>query len=164
MAVERMRIGPARSRLDHQSGALTRFGLSRLAIGVGSLCAALLTAAPLRAEPEILDGDAFRALAEGHTLWFEQGGRPFGVEQYLEGDRTLWRPEGGPCEEGIWFESNGTICFLYDNGLGPQCWIVTRRGGEIFARSVGDPDGLAELRMSDRSTETLGCPGPSLGV
>ncbi|MEL6235581.1 MAG: hypothetical protein AAFR46_14350, partial [Pseudomonadota bacterium] len=70
----------------------------------------------------------------------------------------------GPCEEGIWFESNGAICFLYDNGLGPQCWIVTRRGGEIFARSVGDPDGLAELRMSDRSTETLGCPGPSLGV
>ncbi|MEM9047448.1 MAG: hypothetical protein AAGC92_01905 [Pseudomonadota bacterium] len=120
--------------------------------------------APAAADTEILGEEGFRALAEGQTLWFEQGGVPFGAEQYFDGGRTLWRPEGGLCEYGIWYEQDGAICFVYENGTGPQCWQVLRRDGEVFARSLSDPSGLAELKMSRRDQQPLDCPGPSVGA
>lgn len=120
-------------------------------------------AGPAAAE-ERLSAEEFEALSEGHTLRFDQRDLPFGAEQFFEGRRTLWRPLGGECVEGVWYERDGAICFLYEEQGSEQCWHLLRREGEIYARSIDDVSGAAELRMSERSTRPLDCPGPSLGA
>jgi hypothetical protein len=127
----------------------------------------LLLAAPVRAEPvgaEPVSGAEFRAFAEGWTLWFERDGRFFGAEQYLAGDRARWRFGTGGCEDGWWIEREGAICFAYETNPNLQCWMVTRRDGTLFARSVDDPEGADELRVFRRDRAPLDCPGPSTGV
>lgn len=128
------------------------------------LAAALLLLALPAAAEEVVTGEEFRALAEGQTLHFELGGGPYGSEQYLPGNRTLWRFGTEECEEGVWWEEAGTICFRYDSNPVSQCWIVTRRNGDVFARTVDDADGSGELRLARRDREPLACPGPNVGV
>jgi hypothetical protein len=128
-----------------------------------ALAALVLLAGPAAAE-ERLDGPAFEALSEGWTLHFERDGLHFGSEQFFEGRRSLWRAGEMECEEGIWYESEGSICFVYESVPIPQCWLVMRRGEDIFARATDDPAGLAELRMSRRDQVPLSCPGPSVGA
>jgi hypothetical protein len=123
----------------------------------------LLPGLPAAAD-EVLDGTAFRELAEGWTLHFELDGRLFGSEQYLPGDRTIWRPGTEGCERGVWWEQSGAICFAYEGQPAPQCWIMTRRNGDIFARTVEDIDGTGEIRMSGRDRAPLACQGPAVGV
>ncbi|RMF34365.1 MAG: hypothetical protein D6754_15180 [Alphaproteobacteria bacterium] len=132
-------------------------------LSVLPLCLAL--AVPAGAVEERLDGAAFRALSEGYTLHFEQGGVHYGTEQYFRDRRSLWRPGGSDrCEEGRWYEENGAICFIYEDEIGPACWHVIRRDGDVYARSVNDPDGLAELHLYRRDRVPLNCKGPSVGT
>ncbi len=129
-----------------------------------SLALPVSLALPAGAAEERLSGEAFRELSEGYTLHFDLDGTHFGSEQYLPGQRSLWRFGEDGCERGVWFERDGAICFSYDGQPDLQCWVVARRDGQVFVRTIDDAEGLAELRMTRRDREPLACPGPNVGV
>lgn len=136
----------------------------RRAAALAPAALALLLAGPPARADEPMGPAEFRDYAEGWTLHFELDGRVYGAEQYLPGQRSLWRFGEEGCERGVWFGEGEAICFSYETNPGPLCWLVYRRGGDIFARlrDVG-PEG-GELRVSRRDRAPLHCPGPSVGV
>lgn len=96
-----------------------------------ALCVAICVGAvPALAETR-LNGEAFERQTTGQTLTFSHMGLPYGVEQYLPGRRVLWAFIGDTCQEGIWYERESMICFVYDyDPLNEQCWsfFLTDRG------------------------------------
>ncbi len=132
-----------------------------------ALAVLMLSALPARADGPV-DGDAFEAMAEGHTLYFRQGtGAPleYGAEQYFDGRRARWRYADGECTDGIWWEEDGLICFAYETSPAPQCWHFEERGGRFRARLADVPPGDASELLLDRiDDEPLDCPGPDTGV
>lgn len=112
-----------------------------------------------------MSGAEFEAYTEGRTLSFSSHGTPYGIEQYLPGRRVRWAFIGDTCQEGIWFERDETICFVYDyNPTEEQCWIFTRSGNGLRGVFEG-PDGpgteLYEVQQSDRP---LTCSNLDVGV
>ncbi|RVV98740.1 hypothetical protein EKE94_07510 [Mesobaculum littorinae] len=128
--------------------------------------ASLLTllAAPLPAlAQDAMSAAEFDAYTRGKTLYFSNGGVPYGIEQYLPGRQVLWSFLEGECKTGSWYERDGMICFEYEDGLSPQCWEFYREGPGLRARFEGDPEEtlLYETRSADAP---LQCNGPMLGV
>ena len=124
---------------------------------------ACLTAAPLAAEVQ-LNAESFERYTTGRTLSFSFDGVPFGIEQYLPGRRVLWAFLGNECQEGVWYEREGMICFIYDTNPDEQCWHFYRGEAGLRATFVG-PDGPGtELYEVERSTKPLTCEAPGLGV
>ncbi|MFN6977151.1 MAG: hypothetical protein ACK4OP_03435 [Gemmobacter sp.] len=124
---------------------------------------AIAAASPAAAETP-LSGAAFDALTRGRTLTYGIGSTPYGVEQYLPGRRVIWAFLGEPCRFGTWSEPEpGTICFVYENDTGPQCWQFFDDAGRLRARFMGDPAG-ADLIQVDESDRPMACPGPQVGV
>lgn len=115
-------------------------------------------------DPATLTAEEFATIAEGHTLFFNQGTQFFGAEQYFGGQRSVWKPANGDCDYGTWWQDGPAICFSYEEGGGPSCWFVSRRDDDLYVRNVDDPTGLLELRMVRRTREPLDCPGPATGV
>ena len=106
-----------------------------------------------------MTAEAFERFAEGRTLHFSRDGRPFGAEQYFPGRRSLWRFDGGGCEEGVWWGEGPLICFRYRDGE-PQCWRFRGSPGAFEAESV---DAGFTVRFSHADERPLDCPGPKVG-
>lgn len=124
----------------------------------------LAIASPVLAE-DLLSAESFEDMSEGLTLRFSQGGTVYGAEQYLEDRKVIWQYSDGSCVNGFWYPQGDTLCFVYDDAPGPQCWLFSRRGNDFFARvagaSAGDP---SELRLASKTPAPLACDGPDIGV
>ncbi|TRD21712.1 hypothetical protein [Palleronia caenipelagi] len=110
-----------------------------------------------------LSGDAFDAYTRGKTLTFSADGAPYGMEEYLPGQRVRWSFLDGKCQQGVWYESADRICFEYEGNPDPQCWRFYEGSNGLraeFADRLG-ADILYETRSTD---EELLCYGPDVGV
>lgn len=105
----------------------------------------------------------FDALTQGRTFTYAEGGTPYGAEEYLPNQRVRWSFLDGQCKDGVWWEENGQICFIYEDNTVPQCWSFFNGPGGLSARFENEPGG-SELYEVDRSDEPLTCLGPDVGV
>lgn len=105
----------------------------------------------------------FDALSVGKTLFYNAGGRAYGVEQYLPGRKVRWAFLGDECMEGYWYEEAEFICFVYDREPDPKCWTFYATPEGLMARFRDDPADLPLIAVEE-SDEPLACAGPDLGV
>lgn len=127
-----------------------------------ALFLACLLAAPLQAQT-LLGAEEFDAYTKGKTFYYGSAGRPYGGEEYLENRRVRWSFLDGKCQEGLWYEENGLICFIYDVTPDPQCWSFERGDGGLIARFENDP-AQTQLYEVEKTNEPLLCHGPDVGV
>jgi len=107
----------------------------------------------------------FRDYAEGHTLYFDLDGKPFGSEAFEPGGRTLWRYMDGSCTEGVWRPHGGQVCFYYGDGADVLCWRLIRDDAGLLVRLLGDgPDAGMELRITARDQSQPICGEPGRGT
>ncbi|WP_417244772.1 hypothetical protein [Celeribacter sp.] len=109
-----------------------------------------------------LTGAEFDAYATGKTLTYAESGEPYGAEEYLPGKRVRWAFDKDTCKEGIWYEQDQNICFIYEDGMDPQCWQFFVEHDKLKAVFQGD-SGL-ELYEAWASDGPLSCMGPQVGV
>lgn len=129
------------------------------------LAAFLVVALPLTpaaAETRMSAGE-FEAYVTGKTLYFSIGGVPYGVEEYHPGREVRWSFLGDDCKRGRWYPSEEQICFVYEDGTGPQCWTFFRDADGLRARFAGDPPNT-DLYEAHTSDEPMQCVGPEIGV
>ncbi|WP_299947634.1 hypothetical protein [uncultured Ruegeria sp.] len=110
-----------------------------------------------------LSGAEFDAYTRGKTLFYGFDGRVYGVERYLPNRRVIWSFLDGNCVEGVWYEQENQICFLYEDRLDPQCWVFSQSGGGLTAQFEGDPTATELYEAEDVGEEML-CYGPDVGV
>lgn len=108
-----------------------------------------------------LSASEFDELSQNKTLYFNQSGQFYGVEQYFPNRLVTWKDISGECQNGYWHEENGSICFTYETEP-TQCWHVLERQGNIYARMT-NWDGRADLELNYVDTSDLECPAPFLG-
>ena len=125
-------------------------------------CILLTAAGPAAAEVPVSPRE-FREYSEGHTLYFERDGMPFGSEHFEEGGKARWRYNDGSCIHGAWKPHGGQVCFLYegdasDNAV--RCWRILRDGQGLFARLLGGENAGLELRVVGRDRRPLLCGEP----
>ena len=121
-----------------------------------------LFATPLwAADP--MSAEEFEAYTTGKTLFFGQDGQAYGAEKYLKNRRVLWSFLDGQCQEGTWYQVGSEICFDYDGGTGPQCWIFKQSAGGLIAEFRGDNE-ISELYEAQDLDEEMVCLGPEVGV
>lgn len=90
-----------------------------------------LMATPAMAQ-DAMNAAEFDAYTRGKTLTFRNAGaEAYGIEQYQDNCRVIWSFLDGDCSNGIWYESNVSICFRYNFDPGPKCW-----------KFYDDPEGL----------------------
>ena len=107
----------------------------------------------------------FREYAEGHTLYFDRDGEPFGSEAFEPGGQTLWRYLDGSCTEGVWRPHGGQLCFFYGEGTDVLCWRLFRDDQGLLVRLLGDsPDAGMELRITGRDQRQPICGEPGRGT
>jgi hypothetical protein len=107
----------------------------------------------------------FREYAEGHTLYFELDGEPFGSETFKPGGQTLWRYKDGSCTEGVWRPHGGQICFYYGDEAEVLCWRLIRDDEGLLVRLLGDgADAGMELRITGRDQRRPICGEPGRGT
>jgi hypothetical protein len=122
----------------------------------------VFAAAPLLAQ-EVISPEKFKAYATGKTLYFAQKGAPYGVEQYLPGQKSIWQYADGTCTRGIWYARNELICFLYEGDSQEQCWRFLQDGERYAARADGNlPEN--DLYVVGRDEQAIDCKAPDLGV
>ena len=123
-----------------------------------------LLLAPMMAQAEPLDAEAFDAYTRGKTLHYGNGAAPYGVERYMAGRRVIWSFLDGECQEGTWYEDEaGQICFIYENNLNPQCWSFRLGAEGLIARFENDPEDTLLYEAQDIGEEMI-CHGPKVGV
>ena len=123
----------------------------------------LLLGTPAMAQ-DPMNAAEFDAYTKGKTLTFGVAGDPsYGVEQYFENRRVIWSFLDGDCNNGVWYESKGSICFRYDFDPVPKCWQFFDEPDGLRAVFMNRPD-MSVLYEAQDSTEPLICPGPNLGV
>ena len=128
------------------------------------LAAPLVLLAGAAVAEEAMTPRSFEATASGRTLHFTLDGQAFGSEQYLRDRRVLWRFADGTCQHGRWWADGARICFVYDSGGGPQCWLFRPRPGGFAAALVeGDAETGFVLELAGSDTAPLDCPGPWVG-
>ena len=89
-----------------------------------------------------MTGEAFDAHVTGRTITFRTDTNPaYGIEAYLPGRRVMWSAFDGTCMYGTWYESEGNICFIYDDDPEPKCWATYRQKGTMWATFINVPDG-----------------------
>ncbi len=112
-----------------------------------------------------LNAQGFDAYTRGRTLSYNFAGSPYGIEEYLPDRRVRWAFMGQECQEGVWFERNGNICFIYDNApTDEQCWRFYASENGLHGVFQG-PDGPGtELYEVETSDQPLTCTGPGVGV
>ena len=123
---------------------------------------ALFWPASARAQ-ESLSPEDFRAYAEGQTLYFSLLGAPYGVEQYLPGNRAIWQYADGTCARGIWYGRDGLICFVYEGDGEEQCWQFLQKGESFAARAVGMAS-PGDLEVVWRDSVPVTCKAPGVGA
>ena len=150
--------------------------LSRSLIAAAALGVALPAALPAfaqnqpRVAPSAPEGtpmgaEEFDAYTRGRTLTYAIGGETYGIEEYLPDRRVRWTFVGNECQDGIWYERAGNICFVYDNApTDEQCWTFYPTANGMRAVFQG-PDGPStELYEVQQSNGPLTCMGPGVGV
>jgi len=129
------------------------------------ILALLPAAAPSPAAQQgeaVLSPEAFDAYVRGKTLYFAQQGKPYGAEQYLPGNRSIWRYADGQCSRGRWYVRNRQICFLYEGERDEQCWLFLKKTAGYAARAVGrEPE--ADLDVIWQDDRALDCALPEPG-
>ncbi len=110
-----------------------------------------------------LSATEFDDYTRGKTLFYGFEGQIYGVERYLPNRRVIWSFLDGDCKEGIWYQREEQICFVYEDRLDPQCWVFTRSGGGLIAQFEGDPQ-ATELYEAEDLGEEMICYGPDVGV
>lgn len=124
------------------------------------VAALLLVAGPALAGQPVSPSE-FRAYAEGHTLYFERDGQPFGAEEFKPGGETLWRYNDGSCLRGAWRPHGGQLCFYYGQGREVLCWRLLRDEKGLMVRLLGDgEDAGMELRITGRDERAPICGEP----
>lgn len=126
-----------------------------------SLILVSLLAQPVVAQP--LSGAEFDAYTRGKTLFYGFEGVAYGVERYLPNRRVVWSFLDGDCKEGIWYEQDDQICFIYEDRSDPQCWVFIESGGRLVAKFEGDPEATELYEAADIDDEMI-CYGPDVGV
>ena len=107
----------------------------------------------------------FREYAEGHTLYFNRVGEPFGSEQFEPGGKTLWRYLDGSCLEGAWRPHGAQICFFYGIPGEVLCWRLARDDEGLLVRLLGKGDDAGmELRITRRDEQKPICGEPGRGA
>lgn len=126
--------------------------------------AVLISALPAMAQ-QTMSAQDFEAYTTGRTLTYNSQGTAYGVEQYLPNRRVRWAFVGNECQDGVWYERNGNICFLYEYApTDEQCWTFQRTENGMTGVFQG-PDGPGtELYEVQQSEAPLGCAGPGVGV
>ncbi len=120
-----------------------------------------LSGAAAHAEP--MTAEEFEQYTTGKTLFFGENGQAYGAEQYLKNRRVFWSFLDGECKEGRWYPEDENICFVYEDGDGPQCWTFTRSPSGLIAQYQGDPAEQELYEAQDLNEEML-CLGPEIGV
>ncbi|NUH66118.1 hypothetical protein HTT03_12560 [Sulfitobacter sp. S0837] len=120
----------------------------------------LLLSPPALAEMSAAEFDAY---TRGQTLYYGQGGAPYGAEIYHENQRVQWSFLDGHCKEGRWYEADDLICFVYEDNPEPQCWSFVKGPNGLIARFANDPQ-QTELYEADMGDTPLLCLGPEVGV
>lgn len=113
------------------------------------------------AEP--MDGAAFDAYTRGKTLFYGQNGAAYGAEIYLDNRRVKWSFLDGVCKEGYWYETEGQICFVYEDNPTPQCWAFLQDNGSLIAKFQNMPGATVLYEAEDIGQEMI-CLGPDVGV
>lgn len=123
---------------------------------------ALLSAQTAAAQSP-LSGADFDRYTQGKTLFYGFDGQVYGVERYLPNRRVIWSFLDGQCKEGVWYEREDQICFLYEDRPDPQCWVFTQSGGGLIAQFEGNAEATELYEASDLGEEMV-CLGPEVGV
>lgn len=106
----------------------------------------------------------FDAYTQGKTLTFGVQGEPaYGAEQYKPNQRVVWTFLDGDCNNGVWYESKGGICFRYDFDPEPKCWKFYDEPSGLRAVFLNNPSASVLYEAQD-SEEDMICPGPRVGV
>jgi len=121
----------------------------------------MLSAIP--ASAQTLSGSAFDAYTQGKILYFSENGERYGAERYLPGQRVEWSFLDGECKEGIWYEQDRAICFVYEDRPEPQCWEFEITSNGLRATFLDDGQST-ELYEAEQLEEPLYCVGPKVGV
>lgn len=124
---------------------------------------AALAAGSADAADAPLSPDAFDAISRGRTFLYTDGGRPYGMEQYLPGRRVIWAFLGEECRQGEWYAEGSEVCFVYEDNPVPQCWTYFDTPDGLRARYRNDPDGAPMISVRESETP-MPCTGPMLGV
>ena len=112
---------------------------------------------------DLMTAEEFDAYTRGKTLFYGQNGQAYGAEIYRDGRRVEWSFLDGECKEGLWYEQDGLICFVYQDNPEPQCWSFTRGANGLIARFENDPNTTELYEAQDIGEEML-CLGPKVGV
>lgn len=136
--------------------------MTQMQVLAAALAAALLVPGAARAQAPMTAAE-FEAYVTGRTLTFGIDGAPYGVERYMPGRRVTWSFLDGECQDGIWYEEDGNICFLYEVTPDPQCWQFFRDAEGLRAVFMNEP-GTTILYEAQDGPEPLICPGPEVGV
>ena len=126
------------------------------------LLAAVLVTVQAAAQTALTAED-FDNYTRGKTLYYGFEGAPYGVERYLDGRRVIWSFLDGICKNGIWYEDNGQICFIYEDQPDPQCWTFSEGPNGLTAQFENDPE-QTELYEAQDIGEKMLCYGPDVGV
>ena len=131
---------------------MIRFAALFLAASVSSLSA-----------QGLISADEFDAYTRGKTLFYGLDGQAYGVERYFDNRRVIWSFLDGQCKEGVWYEENDQICFVYEDNFDPQCWTFREGPNGLIAQFENDPDATELYEVEDFGEEML-CYGPDVGV
>jgi len=121
-----------------------------------------LCALPAAAQ-SLMTAEEFDSYTRGKTLYYGNGGTPYGAEIYLPNRRVRWSFLDGECRDGEWYEDDGLICFVYEDRTDPQCWSFEQGTAGLIARFENDP-AVTPLYEANESTEEMLCLGPKIGV
>jgi hypothetical protein len=123
----------------------------------------LATGSPVGAQ-STLSAEEFDRYTQGKTLFYGRNGSAYGAEVYLRNRRVRWSFLDGQCKDGDWYEdTNGLICFVYEDNPDPQCWSFTLGSGGLIARFENNPQ-TTELYEAQDTDEEMICLGPKVGV
>ncbi|SEK68566.1 hypothetical protein SAMN04488032_105105 [Pacificibacter marinus] len=126
------------------------------------MLAPVLLAATSATAAEPLSGAQFDAYATGKTLTYAENGEAYGAEQYLPNNRVRWAFDEETCLEGVWYEKDDNICFVYEDGAAPQCWNFFLEHNKL--RAIFNGDNGTELYEAWATDGPLACMAPGLGV
>lgn len=127
-----------------------------------ALALCLVLAAPATAQ-EAMNAEEFEAYTTGKTLLYGVMGEVYGGEDYLPGRRVRWSFLDGQCQEGVWYEEGGEICFVYDHDPEPVCWLFFQTPTGLMAELTGG-EGAQVLYETGEADQPLTCLGPEIGV
>ncbi len=122
----------------------------------------MLLAAPATAQ-EAMSAAEFEAYTTGKTLLYGVLGEVYGGEDYLPNRRVRWSFLDGQCQDGVWYEDDGEICFVYDDHPDPVCWLFFETPSGLMAELTSG-EGSQVLYETGEADGPLHCLGPEIGV